>query len=78
MEVSIDAAGRIVVPKALRDALGIRAGSRFAISLYGDGIHLVPKHDTARLVEIDGVLVADSDVEIDDADVASVIDALRR
>ena len=78
MEVAIDAAGRIVVPKPLRDALGIAAGSRLAVTLYGEGIQLIPTQRTARLVEVDGVLVADADTEIDDADVTAVIDALRR
>jgi len=78
MEATIDAAGRIVVPKPLRDALGITAGSRLEVTLYGAGIQLIPTQRTARLVEVDGVLVADADTEIDDADVTAVVDALRR
>ena len=51
MKASIDAVGRIVVPKALRDALGLTAGSTVDISRYGAGLQLIPTGRTARLVE---------------------------
>ena len=38
MKTTIDSIGRIVVPKALRDALGLRAGSTVDISRYGAGL----------------------------------------
>ncbi|HEU0101622.1 MAG TPA: AbrB/MazE/SpoVT family DNA-binding domain-containing protein [Mycobacteriales bacterium] len=78
MITTIDAAGRVVVPKALREALGLRAGSRVDISRYGSGLHLVPTGRTARLVEEDGVLVATSDTPIDDDVVLGLLDSGRR
>ncbi len=42
MEATIDSVGRIVVPKALRDALGLGPGTRVDLSLYGAGIQLIP------------------------------------
>lgn len=78
MQTTIDAAGRIVVPKALRDALGLTPGSTVDISLYGAGLQLVPGGRTARLVEEDGVLVAVSDTVVTDEMVFALIDAGRR
>jgi AbrB family looped-hinge helix DNA binding protein len=74
----MDAAGRVVVPKPLRDSLGLHAGSVVEISRYGAGLQLVPASRTARLVEEDGVLVATGDTPIDDEIVFGLIDAGRR
>jgi AbrB family looped-hinge helix DNA binding protein len=78
VEVTVDSVGRIVVPKPLRDALGLRTGSTVDVSRYGAGLTLVPTGRTARLVEEDGVLVVTGDTTIDDADVFSLLDADRR
>jgi AbrB family looped-hinge helix DNA binding protein len=78
MEVTIDSVGRIVVPKPLRDALGLTAGSTVDISRYGAGLQLVPIGRTARLVDESGVLVATGDIAIDDDVVFGLIDAGRR
>ncbi len=78
METTIDSAGRIVVPKALREALGLAPGTVLDISGDGTGLTLVPRGRTARLVEEDGRLVADGDRTITDEDVFALIDAGRR
>jgi AbrB family looped-hinge helix DNA binding protein len=78
MEVRIDDVGRIVVPKPLRDALGLVAGSTVDISRYGAGLQLVPSGRTAQLVEEAGVLVATGETEIDDETVFGLIDTGRR
>ena len=78
MRATVDSAGRVVLPKPLRDALGLEAGSTVDISFYGSGLHLVPDGRTARLVEEDGVLVATGEAEIDDDVVQSLVDAGRR
>jgi AbrB family looped-hinge helix DNA binding protein len=74
----MDSVGRIVVPKALRDALGLTAGSKVEISRYGAGLRSFPAARTARLVDEAGVLVATGDTEIDDDEVIGVIEAGRR
>jgi AbrB family looped-hinge helix DNA binding protein len=78
MKTTMDSVGRIVVPKALRDALGLTAGSTVDVSRYGAGLQLVPAGRTARLVDEAGVMVATGDTEIDDDVVFGLIDAARR
>jgi AbrB family looped-hinge helix DNA binding protein len=78
MEAVIDQAGRIVLPKAIRDALGLLPGTKVDISPYGAGVQLVPTGRTARLVEEDGVLVAAGETPVDDEMVFALIDASRK
>ena len=78
MKATVDAVGRIVVPKPLRDALGLTAGSTVDISRYGAGLQLTPTGRTARLVEEAGALVVTGRRTIGDDDVFALIDAGRR
>lgn len=78
MQTTIDSVGRLVVPKPLRDALGLVAGSVVDISPYGAGLQLVPAGRTARLVDENGSLVATGDMTIDDDIVLRLIDSGRR
>jgi AbrB family looped-hinge helix DNA binding protein len=78
METTIDSVGRVVVPKPLRDALGLVPGSTVDISRYGAGLQLVPTGRTARLVDEDGVLVATGETPVDDDIIFALIDAGRR
>jgi len=78
MEATVDAVGRIVLPRQLRDRMGLVAGSTVDRSLYGDGLHIAPSGRTARLVEEDGELVALSDTLVTDDDVFGLIDSTRR
>ena len=77
MEAVIDQAGRVVLPKAIRDALGLLPGTKVDISPYGAGVQLLPAGRTARLVEEDGVLVAAGDTPVDDDEMFALIDAGR-
>lgn len=78
MQTTIDAAGRVVVPKALRDALGLAAGTTVDISLYGGGLQVVPGGRTARLRRVQGRLVAESDTVVTDEMVFAALEAGRR
>ncbi len=74
----MDAVGRVLVPKALREALSLEPGSKLDISAYGDGLRLVPGGRTAALVREDGRLVIDGDVPVTDDLMFGLIDAGRR
>ena len=78
MEAVIDQAGRIVLPKPIRDALGLLPGTRVDISAYGADAQILPADRTARLVEEDGVLVAAGETPVDDEVVLALIDAGRK
>ncbi len=79
MKATIDAGGRILLPKALREALGLTPGSTVDISAYGSGVQVMPGGRTARLErEGDGRLVAVSETVVTDDDPFALIDAGRR
>jgi AbrB family looped-hinge helix DNA binding protein len=78
MQTTIDSVGRIVVPKALRDALGLQPGATVDVSIYGGGLQVLPAGRTARLVEVDGALLAESDTPVTDDVLFGLIDTLRR
>ena len=42
MEATIDSVGRIVLPKPLRDALGLLPGATVDVSFYGAGLQILP------------------------------------
>lgn len=79
MEAVIDSGGRILLPKQLRTALGLVAGSKVDISWYGGGIQITPGGRTARIERnADGRLVAHATTEVTDETMFALIDAGRR
>ena len=58
MRTTIDGAGRIVVPKALRDALGLEAGQQLDARVTDGRLEIEPAPTPMRLERRDGVLVA--------------------
>ena len=78
MEAVIDQAGLVVLPKPIRDALGLLPGTKVDITPYGAGAQLLPAGRTARLVEEDGVLVADAETPVDDDTIFALIDEGRK
>jgi len=78
MGSTIDAAGRIVVPKALRQALGLKPGQALELRL-GDGrleIEIVPTR--MKLVQRGTVMVAMAEGELPPLTVAEVRETLER
>jgi AbrB family looped-hinge helix DNA binding protein len=58
--VEIDKAGRLVVPKKMREALHLRGGDRLALHCAGDSLILEREKKPRGLYEEDGLLVYDS------------------
>jgi AbrB family looped-hinge helix DNA binding protein len=55
--VQIDQAGRMVLPKHLRERFGLQKGDTLAIEVRGDTIELRPTRSNIRLQRVNGVLV---------------------
>ena len=78
MHATVDSMGRVVIPKALRDELGLKPGAEIDISRFGGGVHIEPGSREARLEREGDRLVIASDTVIDDDIVFALIDAGRR
>lgn len=79
--VTIDRAGRLVVPKALRDELGLAEGRSLRAAVRDGCLELVPEPLEVDLVERDGVLVivpAGPLQPLTRDDVRAVIESVRR
>lgn len=78
MRTTIDAAGRLVIPRALREQVGLVGPSEVDIEVDGAAIRVAPA-ETAELVEQDGILVIPSTgMKITNAMVLELRDADRR
>lgn len=81
MRVTVDRVGRIVIPKSLRDALGIGADTELEVLPDGGGLRLDPVRPAERVVgESDGLplLGVVEGAVLRDADVARLRDELQR
>jgi AbrB family looped-hinge helix DNA binding protein len=77
MRATIDQAGRLVIPKALREALGLVPGE-VEVSADGAGLHIEPLADDL-LDDEDGLLVIPAgDVAVSDEFVRKLRDADQR
>jgi AbrB family looped-hinge helix DNA binding protein len=78
MEVTIDRAGRVVVPKPQRDALGLTPDVPLDIELVGDHLELRPRHPTPEIVEgPNGPVIARTGTPLSDAEVRGVLESVR-
>ncbi|WP_150460248.1 AbrB/MazE/SpoVT family DNA-binding domain-containing protein [Nesterenkonia ebinurensis] len=79
MEATIDSGGRLLLPKALREALGLAPGSKVDVSRYGAGVQLTPGGRTARIErDADGRLVSRGETQVNDDVLYALLDAGRR
>ncbi len=81
MQTTIDGAGRVVVPKALRDALKLTGGSVLDVRVRDGVLEFEPVATPMRLVTRGKGLVATTDSPlppIGPEDVRAVLESLRR
>ncbi len=77
MRTTIDRAGRLVIPRVLRDRIGLAGGGEVEIALDGAGLRIEPVGDTG-LREDGGLLVIPAvGTPITSAAVRELIDADR-
>jgi AbrB family looped-hinge helix DNA binding protein len=73
MLASIDRAGRVVIPKEIRDRLSLEPDATVEVTIDGDEIRLAPVRKRGRVIvdidgwpvieRVDGVTVTDADVQ---------------
>ena len=76
MNVTIDKAGRIVIPKQVRQRLGLRPNSELELRDHPDGVLLAPMESGPSLVRIKGLLVHRGRAE-EGADLNRVLESVR-
>jgi len=57
METTVDRFGRIVIPKRVREDLGLRPGTKLEIEAVGEEVLLKPVHEKPHVVDREGVLI---------------------
>jgi AbrB family looped-hinge helix DNA binding protein len=57
MTLKIDKAGRVVLPKPVRDRFGMKAGTDLEMQETADGVVLRPVRQRPSLIKRDGLLV---------------------
>jgi AbrB family looped-hinge helix DNA binding protein len=78
MHVSIDSAGRVVVPKALREELGLAPGTPLEIEVVDWHLELSAHHEPAKLEEgPNGPSIAATGTPITDEGVRRTLEAVR-
>jgi AbrB family looped-hinge helix DNA binding protein len=75
MQAKVDKFGRVVIPKALRDGMGIEPGDAFQIEREGERIVLKLLEEEVQIVDKQGVMVFRCTAA---GDLAAVVEEHRR
>lgn len=65
MVTTLDKYGRVIIPKKLRELLGITANTNLSIREEGNRIIIEPIVDKTNIIEKDGILVYTGNLDID-------------
>lgn len=76
--ITVDKAGRVVLPKPVRDKLQLQAGDSLEVETSGEEITLRPVRAKARLQRADGMWVVTYGEPIPEKMVEDTIEAVRR
>jgi AbrB family looped-hinge helix DNA binding protein len=77
-QVTLDKAGRIVLPKSLRDELRLEAGDTFEVEISSDEITLRPSRGHAQLRKKHGIWVYRSGEPLTQATVDKTVQKVRQ
>lgn len=82
MEVTVDKFGRIVIPKSVRDLLGLKAGTELHLEVTeheaGERtIALRPTQEKPLLIDEEGLLVYTGTLQVENVDVVEHLRAAR-
>jgi AbrB family looped-hinge helix DNA binding protein len=77
VSITVDKFGRILIPKTVRDWLGLEPGTELDLEIAEDDgertIALKPIHDRPLLVDEDGLLVYTGELQVKDFDIVDQI-----
>lgn len=76
--VTLDSAGRVVIPKPLRDELGLAPGDTLSLESDGDRVMLRPVRSNSSLRKEQGIWVFRSGRTLAATETDQVLDALRQ
>ena len=77
MHVSIDSAGRVLVPKHLRDELGLSPGTPLEIDVVDGHLELSAEHAPAKMAEGPNGPMVDNGTPLTDEEVRRTLEAVR-
>jgi AbrB family looped-hinge helix DNA binding protein len=77
MRTTIDKAGRLVIPRSIRDRIGLGGGGIVELELDGAGVHIEPVAGTGLREEGDLLLIPAAGTPITTSLVRELIDADR-
>lgn len=78
MRTTIDSGGRVVIPKAIRDAAGLAPGTEVEVELHDGRVEIEPTPVEFRLVRRDGWTYIEADRELAPITTDDVRDLLER
>ena len=78
MRTTIDRAGRVVIPKGIREQAGLHAGAELDVELRDGRVEIEPAGVAMRIVEKDGTVAIEAAVPMPRLTVEEVRETLER